>query len=81
MRGNAIVALVGDADGYISHFFGDEIERSRAHDLLDVLPGALEGGRIVRDGLSKIVDPVRLAGGHDVVADSADFGTGALVFD
>jgi len=46
-----------------------------------ILARTLEHDRIVRDGLPEVVDPVGLAGGHDVVVDGADFWAGVLVFD
>src|SRR5271168_4350021 len=81
MRGDAIWALIADAYRDIDQLFGEGIERAGGHDLLDVLPGALEGDRVVGQHLPEIVDPVGLAGGHDVVVDGADFGGGVLIFD
>src|SRR5258708_32137003 len=81
MRSDAVFALVRDRDGDINHFFGERIERSGSHDLLDVFPSPLEHYRIVRDRLPEIVDPVRLARRHDVVVNSSDFGAGIGILD
>src|SRR5450756_2140202 len=80
MRSDAVFALVRDRDGDIDHFFGERVERSRSHDLLNVFPSPLEHDRIMRDRLPEIVDPVGLARGHDVVVDGAHFGAGVVVF-
>src|SRR6266536_505045 len=81
VRGDAVSAVVGDADGDVDHFLGEWIERARRHDLLDAFPGALEQGGIVRDGLPKIIDPIGFARNHDVVVNRAHFRAGVLVFD
>src|SRR5215469_11667246 len=78
---NAVAALIRNADRDVDHFLGQRIERTRSHDLLDVLPGAFQRGRVVGQSLPEIVDPVRLAGGHDVIVYLAHFGRGVLVFD
>src|SRR5580692_4706582 len=80
VRGDAVVATIGDADGDIEELLGEGVERSGAHDLLDAFPGALQYGRIVRDGLPEIIDPVGLARGHDVVVDSANFRARVGIF-
>jgi hypothetical protein len=80
VRGDAIMAVVGDADGHVDEFLGKGIERAGAHNLLDAFPGALQGGGIVSDGFPEIVDPIRLAGGHDVVIDGANFGARVRIF-
>ena len=81
MRGDAVVAVVGDADGDVEKFLGERIERAGRHDLLDAFPGALEKCGVVGDCFPEIIDPIGLAGGHDVVVDSADFRAGVFVFD
>ncbi len=81
MRGDAVVAVVGDADGDVDEFFGEGIERAGRHDVLETFPGAFEQCGIVSDGLPEIIDPVDFAGGHDVVVNGADFGSRVLVFD
>ncbi len=81
VRGDAVVAVVGDAYGDVDQFFGERIESAWAHDLLETFPGAFEQGGIVRDGLPEIVDPVDFARGHDVVVNGADFRRSVLVFD
>ncbi len=81
VRGNAVVAVVGDADGDVNQFLGERIERARSHDLLDTFPGALEQNGIVGDGLSEVVDPIGLARGHDVIVNGAHFRACVLVFD
>jgi hypothetical protein len=78
---DAVVAIVGDADGDVEQFLGEGIERARSHDLLDAFPSAFEQRGIVGDGLPEIIDPVGLACGHDVVVDGADLRVGILVFD
>jgi len=60
VRSDAVFALVRDRNGDINHFFGERIELSRSHDLLDVFPSPLEQHRIMRDRLPEIVDPVGL---------------------
>ena len=81
VRSDAILALVGDTDGNVKHLLGERIERPGRHDLFDALPGALQSGGIVSDGLPEIVDPIRLASGHDVVINAADFRARVLIFD
>ena len=81
VRGDAVVAVVGDAYGDVDELLGEWIERAGTHDLFDAFPGALQSGGVVGDGLPEIVDPIRLAGGHDVVIDGANFGAGVCVFD
>ena len=78
---DAIVTLIGDADGDVDQLFRQRVKRSGGHDLLDIVPGALERGGIVGDGLPEIIDPVGFASGHDVVVDGADFRGGIFVFD
>src|SRR5215469_12441131 len=81
MRSNAVAALIGDADRDVDHFFGQRIERTGSHDLLDVLPGAFQSGWVVGQSLPEIIDPVGLAGDHDVIVYLAYFGRGVLVLD
>src|ERR1700724_3349676 len=81
VRSDAVFALVRYRNGDIDHFFGERIERSGSHDLLDFFPSALEHDRIMRDRLPEIIDPVGFARGHDVVVDGAHFGAGVVVFD
>ena len=81
VRRDAVVAIVGDADGDVEEFLGERIEGARAHDLFDAFPGALESGGIVGDGLPEIIDPICLACGHDVVVDSAHFRACVCVLD
>lgn len=40
VRGDAVVAVVGDADGHVNKLLSERIERARRHDLLDAFPGA-----------------------------------------
>src|SRR6266850_1589563 len=81
VRCDAVVAVVGDADGDVTEFFGKRIERAGRHDSFDAFPSALEERGVVGDGFPEIVDPVGFTGGHDVVVDGADFGACVLVFD
>ena len=81
MRSDAVVTVVGDADGDVNQFFGERVERAGRHDLLDTFPGALEQYGVVRDSLPEIIDPIGFARGHDVVVDGAHFVRGVLVFD
>ena len=81
MRGNAIVAVVGNADRHIDEFLRERIKGARSHDLLDAFPSAFKTGRIVGDSFPEIVDPIRLARGHDVVIDGANFRACFFVFD
>ena len=61
VRSDAVVAVVGHADGDVNQFFGERVERAGRHNLLDALPGALKQSGIVRDGLPEIVDPIGFA--------------------
>ncbi len=81
MRGDAVITVVGDADGDVNQFLGERIKRSRPHNLLDAFPGAFEQGGIVSDGLPKVVNPIDFARGHDVVVNGAHFQRRVLVFD
>jgi hypothetical protein len=81
VRGDAVVAVVGDADGDVNHFFGERVERAWRHDLLDAFPGAPEQNGIVRDGFPEIVDPIDLACGHDVIVNGAHFRRSVVIFD
>ncbi len=81
VRGDAVVAVVGDADRDVDQFLGEGIEGAGRHDVLQAFPGAFEQRGIVGDGLPEIVDPIDLAGGHDVVVDGADFWGRVLVLD
>ena len=81
VRGDAVVAVVGDADGDVNQFLGERIERARAHDLLEAFPGALEQGGIVRDGLPEIIDPIDFARSHNVIVNGTDFRACVFVFD
>src|SRR5205809_5738039 len=47
---------------------------------LPIFPSAAQRRRIVRQRLPEVVDPIGLAGGHDVVIDGAHFGGGVGVF-
>ena len=79
--GNAVVAIVGDADGDVDEFFGEGVYGAGSHDGFEALPGALQKSGVMGDGLPEIIDPIGFAGGHDVVVDGANFGSGVLVFD
>jgi len=81
MGGDAILAIVGDADGDVEEFLGQRIESAWRHDGLQILPGALEQCGIVGDGFPEIVDVIGLAGSHDVVVNGFDGGAGILVLD
>jgi hypothetical protein len=80
VRSDAVVAIVGDADGDVEQLLGEGIERSGPHDLLDAFPGALQCGGVVRDGFPEIVDPIGLARGHDVVIDGAYLRARVCIF-
>ena len=43
VRGNAVVAIIRDADGYVEQFLGEGIECAGGHDLLDAFPGPFKG--------------------------------------
>jgi hypothetical protein len=81
VRSDAVVAVVGDADGDVEQFLGERVESAGSHDGLEAFPGALQKNRIVGDGFPEIVDVIGFARGHDVVIDSFDGGTGIFVFD
>lgn len=81
MRSDAVAALIGRAYRKIDQLLRQRIQRSGRHDLLDAVPRPAECGRIVRQRLPKIIDPVRFARSHDVVEDLAHFGAGVSVFD
>ncbi len=81
MRGDAVVAVVGDADGNVNQFLGERIERAGPHDLFQALPRALEQRGIVGDGLPEIINPIDFASGHDVVVNGAHFRCCVFVFD
>src|SRR5437879_1569491 len=66
---DTVPAAVRGAYRKVQQLLGQRIERSRTHDFLDVGPDTPEGARVVRDHLPEIVDPVGLAGRHDVVVD------------
>ncbi len=78
---DAVVAAVGRADREVDHLLGEGVEGARDHDLLDGLPGAAKRRRVVGERLPEVVDPVRLAGDHDVVVDRAHLGAGRPVLD
>lgn len=80
VRRDAIAALVSGADGHIEQFFDERIERARAHHFFHALPGTAQRDRIVGEGFPEVIDPVRLAGGHDVVIDGAYFRGSGFVF-
>lgn len=40
VRGDAVMAVVGDADGNVDELFRERIERAGRHDLFYALPGA-----------------------------------------
>src|SRR5207249_6696816 len=81
MRRDAVRALITGADGEVDHLLGDGIERARRHHLFDAMPGPPQCGRIARQRLPEVVDPIRAARPHDVVINSPDFRTRVLVFD
>ena len=71
---NAISAVVGDAYRHIDQLLGQGIQGPIAHHLLDVAPDALQVIRVMCQNLPKIIHPVRLAGGHDVVINGTHSG-------
>ena len=73
MRRDAIVALVGETHRHVDHLFGERIEGARSHNLLDIFPGASEGGGIMGNRLPEIIDAVGLACCYDVVINGANF--------
>ena len=73
---NAIATLIANTHGEVHEFLSERIERPGRHNLLDVFPCTLQRGRIVCDRLPKVIDPVRLARGHDVVVDGFHFRAG-----
>ena len=81
VRGDAILAIVRDADGEVQEFLGEGVESARSHDGFEVLPGAFEESGIVGDGFPEIVDVIGFACGHDVVVDGLDLRAGIRVFD
>jgi hypothetical protein len=81
MRSNAIVTVVSNADGDVEQFLGERIEGAAgSHDLFERFPGAFQSGGVVGNGFPEIVDPVGLAGGHNVVIDGANFRSCVVVF-
>jgi|HubBroStandDraft_2_1064218.scaffolds.fasta_scaffold29752_6 hypothetical protein len=78
---DAVVAIVGDADGDVEEFLGEWIDCAGSHNGFEGFPGALEEDGIVSDGAPEIVDVVGFASGHDVVVDGFHFGAGVLVID
>ncbi len=81
MRRDAVRALVRYADRDVEKLLGKRVERSRGHDLLDGLPGALERRGIVGQGFPEIVDEVGLARGANIVVNRADLRRCVVVFD
>jgi len=81
MGSDAVVAIVGDADGNVQEFFGQRIDCARPHDGFQVIPGAFEERGIVGDRLPEIIDVIGFARGHDVVVNGFDGGIGVFVFD
>src|ERR1700694_4864283 len=81
VRSNTVPTAVRGAYRDVQELLGQRIERSRTHDFLDVGPDSLEGPRVVREDLPEIVDPVGLAGRHDVVVDRPHFRCCFAVFD
>jgi hypothetical protein len=78
---NAVLAIIGDADGDVEELFGERIERAGIHDGFQIFPGALQKNGVVGNGFPKIVDVVRFARGHDVVVDRFYRWAGVFVFD
>src|SRR5439155_9352225 len=74
-------ALVTGAHRHVDQFLGEGIQGSGSHDLLHALPGAAQRNRIVRQCFPEIIDPIRVAGGHDVVINRPHLGIGVGVFD
>src|SRR5260370_29812595 len=56
VRGDAIMAVVGDADGHVDELLGKGIERAGGHDLFDAFPGAFESGGVMSESPPKIFD-------------------------
>src|SRR6202521_5846268 len=81
VRSYTVPTAVRGAYRDVQELLGQRIERSGTHDFLDVGPDTLEAPRVVREDLPEIVDPVGLAGRHDVVVDLPHFRCCYAVFD
>ena len=80
MRVDTVLAIIGDADGYVDEFFGEQIERAGFHGGFQIFPGAFQQSRIMRNRFPEIVDVVRLARRLDVLVYRPDLRTGVLIF-
>src|SRR5215469_14722647 len=81
MGGDAVLAIVGDADGNVEQLLRECVKRAGSHDGFQIFPGAFEENGIVSDRFPEIVDVVGLASRHDVVVHGFDLRAGVFVFD
>src|SRR5882757_3676767 len=81
MRRDAVLATVRHADRHINEFFGERVERARAHDFLRICPHTPQRRGMMRQYFPVVVDPIGFAGGHDVVVHGANLRRRVRVLD